>query len=410
LTEKGALSQERPFAGVSVLDFTWGVAGPLTTKYLADYGATVVRVESPSRPCGLRVSPPFKDDVPGVDRAGYFAFYNANKYSLSLDMNHPASLEFAARLVAWADVVAESYSPGTMERWGLGYESLQKIKPDIIMLRSSSQGQDGPHASFSAFGIPLVGLAGFSHFTGWPDGGCLPLPSAYTDLISPRFAAAAVVSALDYRRRTGRGQCLDCSQFEAGVHFLATAMLDYTHNGRQGGRQGNSHPYACPHGVFRCSGEDNWCAIAVFDERQWAALCQVCNPEWREDVRFSRLLDRRRNEKDLKRLIEEWTVVRTAGEVMERLQAVGVPSGAVANARDLREDPQLKHRGYFWTLEHPVLGAFPHAGQAAIMSETPARPRSAAPCLGEHTEFVCTQLLGMTDTEFLELFQAGVFG
>ena len=401
--------EKRPFTGVKVLDFTWGVAGPLTTKYLADYGATVVRVESPARPCGIRVSPPFKGNIPGVDRAAYFAFFNANKYSISLSLNHPRSAEVTGKLVAWADVVAESYSPGTMEKWGLGYEDLTQIKADIIMVRSSSQGQDGPHASFSAFGIPLVGLAGFSSVTGWPDGGCLPLPSAYTDFISPRFAAAALIAALDYRRRTGKGQCIDCSQFETAVHFLAPAMLDYTFNGRQACRQGNSHSYACPHGAFRCKGEDRWCAIAVFGDQEWQVFCRLCNPDWISDPRFATLLDRKRNEGELNRLIEEWTVNHTAEEVMSRMQANGVAAGVVQNARDLRSDPQLKERGYFWDLEHSVLGTFPHAGQSSIMSETPAMPTMPAPCLGEHTEHVCMQMLGMSDDEFLDLFRVGVF-
>jgi len=401
--------EREPFAEVKVIDFTWGLAGPLTTKYLADYGATVVRLESPARPCGTRVSPPFKDNIPGVDRAGYFVFYNANKYSISLNLNHPRAMEVTRKLVAWADVVAESYSPGTMEKWGLGYDSLTQIKPDIIMIRSSSQGQDGPHASFSAFGIPLVGLTGFSFFTGWPDGGCLPLPSAYTDFITPRFAAAAVVAALDYRRRTGKGQYIDCSQFETGVHFLAPAMLDYTFNKRQVGKQGNSHPYACPHGVFCCKGEDRWCAIAVFSDQEWQAFCRLCNPDWSRDPRFATLLGRKRNEGELNRLIEEWTLNHTAEEVMSQMQANGIAAGVVQNVRDLRSDPQLGERGYFWDLEHPVLGVFPHAGQPSVMSETPAMPRMRAPCLGEHTEHVCTQMLGMPDDEFLELFQAGVF-
>ena len=402
--------QQEPFAEVKVLDFSWGLAGPLTTKYLADYGATVVRVESPTRPGGLRVSPPFKEGVPGVDRAAYYAFFNANKYSLSLDMNHPRARDVTGKLVAWADVVVEAYSPGTMARWGLDYESLKPIKPDIIMLSTSSQGQDGPHASFSAFGIPLAGLAGFAHFTGWSDGTCLPLPSAYSDFIAPRFAAAALIAALDKRRRTGEGRYIDCSQLEAGIHFLAPAMLDCSFNGRDGGRLGNASPYACPHGVFRCKGEDRWCAIAVFNDDQWQALCRLCNPGWAHDPRFSTLLARKRNEADLNRLLEEWTLQLSAEEVMSRMQAEGIPAGVVQDARDLRSDPQFAERGYFWELDHPVLGRFPHLGQPCTLSETPARGRMPAPCLGQHTEYVCIQMLGMSDDEFLELYQAGVFG
>jgi len=328
---------------------------------------------------------------------------------MSLNLNHPRSLEVVNNLVTWADIVAENYSPGTMEKWGLGYENLKAIKPDIIMFRSSNQGQDGPHASFSAYGVSLLGLAGFPRFTGWPDGDCLPLPSAYTDLVTPRFAAATLIAALDYRRRTGKGQYIDCSQLEASIHFLAPAMLDYTFNNRQQGRLGNSCPYACPHGVYRCKGEDRWCAIAVFNDEEWQALCRLCNPSWSQDQRFHTLLDRKSNEEELNKLIEEWTIDFTAEEVMSQMQSRGVAAAVVQNAADLYLDPQLKERGYFWHLDHPVLGSYPHLGQVSKLSRTPATAKMPAPCLGEHTEYVCTQILSMPDDQFLELYQAGVF-
>jgi len=402
--------QTEPFDGVKVLDFTWGIAGPITTKYLADYGATVIRIESPGRPCVLRASAPYKDRTPGIDRAGYFVYFNANKYSLSLNLNHPGAMEVVKKLVVWADIVAESYSPGTLEKWDLDYENLKMIKPDIIMFRTSNQGQDGPHARFSAFGIPLVGLAGFAHFTGWPDRSCLPMPSAYTDFPSPRFAATVLIAALDYKRRTGQGQYIDCSQLEASIHFLAPAMLDYTFNNRQGGRLGNSSPYACPHGVFRCKGEDRWCAIAVFSDEEWQAFCHVIgNPTWSQESRFRTLSDRKSNEDELNKLVEEWTTGFSAEEVMSRMQAGGIAAGVVQNARDLYLDPQLKEREYFWQLNHEVLGLFPHLGQPSRLSKTSAKPRMPAPLVGEHTEYVCSQILGMSDEEFLELYQAGVF-
>ncbi len=398
-----------PFAGINVLDFTWGLAGPLTTKYLADYGATVVRVESARRPCGCRVSPPYMDGEVRVDRSGYFAFYNANKLSLGLDMNHPRAGEVVARLIDWADVMAESYSPGTMEKWGLDYESVKRTKPDIIMMSSSSQGQYGPHAGFSAFGIPIVGLSGFSHFTGWPEGTSLPLPSAYTDMIGPRFAATALIAALDCRRRTGEGRYIDCSQFESAIHFLAPAMLDCTFNGRDGERAGNASPHACPHGVYRCRGEDRWCAIAVFNDRQWESLGRCMGGGVLEDKRFSTLLNRKRHVAELEALIDAWTSQLSSEEVMDRLQAVGVPCGKVQTSAELRNDPQLLHRGCYWEMEHPVLGRYPHLGQPATLSETPASARLPAPCLGQDAEYVCTMLLGMQDEEFVDLLGSGMF-
>ena len=186
-------------------------------------------------------------------------------------------------------------------------------------------------------------------------------------------------------------------------------MLDYTFNRRQVGRQGNSCGYACPHGVFCCKGEDRWCAIAVLSDQEWQSFCRLCNPEWSRDPRFSTLWERKKNEDELNRLIEAWTLNFTAEEVMIQMQANGIAAGVVQNARDLRFDPQLKERGYFWNMDHPVLGFFPHLGQPSTLSETPAKARMPASCLGQHTEHVCTQMLGMSDDEFLELYQAGVF-
>ena len=218
---------EEAFHGLKIADFTWAAAGPLGTKYFADHGALVVRVESSKRPCPVRLSAPYKDGVPGINRSGYYAFYNTNKYSLALDLTSPKAIEVAKRLIAWADVVVESFTPGTMERLGLGYEELRKIKPDIIMLRCCAQGQTGPDARHPSFGFQLVGLSGFTNLTGWPDLSPQQPWGAYTDLIAPRFAASALLAALIYRSKTGRGQCLDLSQFEASLHFLAPVILEY---------------------------------------------------------------------------------------------------------------------------------------------------------------------------------------
>lgn len=395
--------------GIKVADFTWSAAGPITTRYLAAYGATVVRIESSSRPDVLRVSGPFKDGKAGVDRSGNFAILNANKYSISLNLKNPQGKQVARRLVAWADIVAESFTPGVMERQGLGYEEIRKIKPDIIMLRTSNQGQIGSQAEQPGFGQHLVGLSGFSYYSGWPDREPLGFGMAYTDVITPRFAVALLIAALDYRRRTGKGQVLDLAQLETAVHFLSPQMLDYTINGRIGNREGNRCPYACPHGVFPCRGEDSWCAIAVFTDDQWHSFKQVVNRPWTEDNKFSTFLYRKRNEVELDRLISEWTICFTAEHLMELLQKAGVPAGVVQSAEDVINDSQLKLRDNFWIMEHKILGPTIHLGQPFILSKTPAQPRMPAPCLGEHTEYVCTKLLNMSDEEFVELVAAGAF-
>jgi crotonobetainyl-CoA:carnitine CoA-transferase CaiB-like acyl-CoA transferase len=398
------------FEDIKVLDFTWAGVGPITTKYLADYGATVVRIESSSHPCILRTSPPYKDGVPGLNRSGYFAIYSPNKYSISINMRHPRRMEIIERLILWADVVAESFAPGVMERWGLGYDDIKRIKPEIIMFRTSMQGATGPHSHLRGTGVNLVGLSGFAHLCGWPDRTPSQPYGPYTDSIAPRFGAAMLIAALDYRRRTGKGQLIDLSQFEAGVSFLAPLIIDYLLTGRNANRMGNRDPFASPNNCYRCLGEDRWCAISVLLDDQWKGLCRAMgNPEWTEEERFSTLEGRKENEAELDRLIEGWTIQHTPEEVMAILQENGVPAGIVADAKDLHEDPQLKHRGHFWPMEQRNLGIFSYLGQPSRLSRTPAKPGLPSPDLGEHNEYVCREILKMKDDEFQELIMSGLF-
>ena len=399
------------FSGIKIAGFCWAVVGPLTMKYFADYGATVIRVETTKRPCTMRISAPYKDDKPGLDRSGYFNHFSANMLSLALNMENPKALEVAKRLVANSDVVMDNFTPGVMESWGLDYEELKRVKPDIIMLRQSGFGSWGPYAQQPAFGMILAAMAGLPNFIGWPESGPLPVGvSAYTDCISPRFASAALIAALDYRNKTGKGQLLDLSQFETTLYFIMPAILEYISTGREPSRIGNSHPYAAPHGVYPCKGDDRWCTIAVFSDGQWASLCQVMGKtDYRDDARFSTLPARKQNEDEINELISGWTINFTPKEVMTKLQSAGVPSGVVKNAADIYDDPQLRQRKLFWPLQHPDMGLFTHLGQGFELSKTPARARTPSPRLGEHTEYVCSKILGMTDEEFVELMGAGVF-
>lgn len=403
------LNAKQALQGIKVADFCWVAAGPITTWYLAAHGATVVRIESASRPDTLRISSPFKGGKPGVDRSGNFAILNANKYSISLNVKSPHGKQVARKLIAWADIVAENFTPGVMERWGLGYKEIKKIKPNVIMIRTSNQGQTGSQAKQPGFGQHLVGLSGFGYYSGWLDRDPLGFGMAYTDVIVPRFGVVALMAALDYRRRTGKGMLLDISQLETAIHFLSPQVLDYSVNGRIGNRMGNRCPYAAPHGVFPCRDKDSWCAIAVFTDEEWHSFKQVVGRPWTEDIKFSTLLYRKRNEDELDRLISEWTTSFTAGHLMELMQNAGVAAGVVQSAEDIINDPQLKLRNSFWMMEHKVLGPYAHLGQPFTLSKTPAQPRMPAPCLGEHTEYVCTKLLGMADEEFVELVAAGAF-
>lgn len=404
-------NREGVFSGLTILAFCWAVVGPLTMKFFADHGATVIRVETSKRPCTMRTSAPYKDDVPNYNKGGYFNYYNSNILSLSLNMDTPEAREIARQLAVECDVFMENYTPGVIEKWGLGYEELKKIRPDIIMLRQSGYGSWGPYANLPAFGMVLVPIAGLPNFIGWP--GKEPLPvgvSAYTDCISPRFATAALIAALDYRKKTGKGQLLDLSQFETAIYFLAPAVLEYVSSGREPERIGNSSPYAAPHGVYPCKGDDRWCTIAVCSEEEWAILCrEIGRPEYAEDPRFDSLANRKNNEDELNKLIGEWTAGLTAEAVMEQLQAAGVPAGVVKNTADVYNDPQLRKRNIYWPMEHSEMGVFTHQGQSFQLSKTPSKAYSPSPLLGEHTEYVCTKLLGMSDEEFIDLMQKGVF-
>ena len=402
---------ETPFEGLKIADFTWWIAGPLTTKTFADYGATVVTIESAEKPGGLRVSMPYKDNRPGLDRSGFFAYFNANKYSLSLNLGTPQGRDIARKLVAWADVVAENFTPGVMENWGLAYEDLRQIKPDVIMLRTSNQGQTGPFSKIGGLGLQLNALGGFVHFTGSPDRDPLSLMFAYSDYFVPHFAVASLAAALDYRRRTGKGQMIDLSQSEACVQFLAPYILEYETNGKESARSGNRHPYAAPHNVYPCQGDDYWCAIAIFSDDDWQNLCRVMgNPDWAKQAKFATLLSRKSNEDELDRLIGGWTGNYSAYWIMEKLQAVGIAAGVVKKGEDIYRDPQLREMGLFWPLKHQEMGEFTHLGQPSRLSGTPAQARMPAPCLGEHTEYVCKKFLGLSDSAYDELLIAGAFG
>ena len=396
--------------GVKIADFTWVAAGPLTTTCLAQFGATVVRVESITRPDGQRTFPPNKDGKAGVNRSFEFSADNLNKYGITINMNNPEGMKVAKELIAWADIVAENFRPGQMEKWELGYEDLKKINPSVIMFRSSAQGQTGPYAKMGMTGIQLQSWTGFTSLTGWPDRDPAPPWGAYTDLTVPGLGVAVIAAALDYRNRTGKGQYIDLAQFEASLHFLAPAILDYVVNRRVAARMGNACPYAAPHGVYRCKGDDRWCTIAVFDDKEWKAFCNaIGNPEWTSDPRFATTTDRKEHEAELNGFVEVWTINYPPEEVMRLLQDVGVSAGIVETAQDLLEDPQLKAREVYQHLDHDELGSALHRGPAFQLSKTPWELTMPGPCLGQHTEYVCREFLGMSDKEFVERLNAGAF-
>jgi benzylsuccinate CoA-transferase BbsF subunit len=404
-------SDDLPLSGVRVADFTWFGAGPIFTQALAHYGAEVIRVESQVRLDGLRFTQPMpKDRPPGINLSGYFNNFNAGKLSITINLNSEKGRELALRLIAVSDIVAENYTPGTFEKWGLSYERILQVRPDIIMVREPMQGASGPHRDFAGFGAVITPLAGISHLSGFPHRPPVGLGTNYTDyVVNPGHALIATLAALHYRNRTGKGQLIEVAQLESSVNVIGVALLDYTANRRVQERQGNRLPYAAPHGVYRCQGDDRWVAIAIFDDEQWQRFCQAVDEEWVRDARFATLLGRKEHEDELDRLIEAWTARQEAEAVMEALQAAGVPAGVVQSAADLLDrDPHLHERGYYHYLEHPEAGRTAYDGPGFRLSRTPGGPRSPAPLLGQHTEQVCKRVLGLSDEEIAMLVMEGV--
>jgi len=328
---------------------------------------------------------------------------NAGKMGFTVDLKHPRAMEVVAKLIMWADVVVENFAGGVMDRLGLSYEKVREIRPDIIMLRSSIYGQTGPFALVPGYGATLTALTGLPHLTGFPDQEPQSPGFAITDFIAPRINLLAIVAALYHRRRTGEGQLIDAAQVETVVPLLTPAFLELQTNGKEASRMGNRLPRAAPHGVYRCQGEERWCAIAVFNDQEWQSFVRVIgSPAWAQDPEFATLMGRLRNVDKLDKLIEDWTRNHTAEEVMKLMQEAGIAAGVAQGGGDLDRDPQLQHYGFFHKLDNPGLGEMSYFGMPAQLSKTPYEV-TRAPFMGEHTEYICTQVLGMSDEDFVNL-------
>jgi benzylsuccinate CoA-transferase BbsF subunit len=422
----------KAFAGLRVADFAWVGVGPTVSKYLADHGAEVIRIETNTYPEAVRRAPPFLDGVPGVDRSGYYANFNSSKLGISLNLKHARGTELARRLVERCDVVTESFTPGTMARFGLDYESLRAVRPDVVMISMPLFGQTGPWASFAGYGHVLQAAAGFNHLTGWTDGPPIGTGIAYTDFLVPHFGAIALVAALDYRRRTGEGQYIDFGQWEAAIHGLGTAVLDWTVNAHEQVRMGNRDLEAAPHGAYECK-DGRWVVIACETEKHWEGLkAALGRPEWCDLDRMRRRWQRLQEQKEIDRHLGFWLQDNTydparpdpvaddapeglqvrrfsADEVVAHFQSFGVPCGLVKTPEALHADPQLRHRGHYWRLRHTVMGERTYDGPSFRLSRTPGELTKAAPCLGEDNEYVFRDVMGLSEDEFVELLGDGAF-
>jgi crotonobetainyl-CoA:carnitine CoA-transferase CaiB-like acyl-CoA transferase len=396
--------------GIHVLDFAWVGVGPITTKYLADNGADVIRVESAARPDVLRIGPPWKDAQPGINRSQFFASFNSSKKGITLDLSKPKARELVKRLVPWADIVVESFTPKAMRNWGLDYENLLALRPNLIMLSTCMQGQTGPNALYPGFGQLMAALSGFYNLSGYGPGSCAPPYGAYSDFIAPRFSTCALLAALDYRRRTGQGQYIDMSQYEAAMQNLAPALIDYFASGRVLGPRGNASERYAPHGAYRCADEDGnerWIAIAVANDTEWRAMLNSFFTS-SDDARFATMSDRIANAPALDEFVGSLTRKHNAHELTSRLQAAGIAAYSVENCVDLHQDDNLESFGFWHWLEHKEMGASPYEGLSHRMSRTPGTLRSAAPVLGQNNDEVFREMLSLSAEEIDQLKKENV--
>jgi crotonobetainyl-CoA:carnitine CoA-transferase CaiB-like acyl-CoA transferase len=400
-----------PLSGLKVVDLFWAMAGPATTRVLSDYGATVVKVESSRRPDTCRTIGPYVQGEFGIETSGLFMNLNAGKLGMTLDLGDERGRQIFRDLVRWADVVTESFSPKAMRAWGLDYAALKQIKPTIIMVSSCLMGQTGPFSKFAGYGNLAAAISGFGNLCGWPDRAPAGPYGSYTDCVAPRFTISSILAALEYRRRTGRGQHIDLSQAEASMTFLAPSILEYTANGYVQGPIADRDRLMAPHGVYPSAGDDSWIAITCGSDAHWSALCTLMEREdLTGDARFSTVDARLANQDDLDATVSTWTRNRDGFELEAQLQAQGIPAAKVQSSTDMLMDPQLVHRQHIVELAHPKFGTVPVERWPFRFSRTPGGPERVSPTLGRDNAYVLENFLGYSAEKVRALRENGVLG
>jgi crotonobetainyl-CoA:carnitine CoA-transferase CaiB-like acyl-CoA transferase len=398
-THPGALG------GARVVEMGFAAAGPLVGKYLANFGAEVIRLESRAAPDVFRTTyPPFKDGVVGPDRAAMFAFYNDGKRSATLNLKHPKGVALARALIRTADVFVESFTPGTVARLGLGAETLRSDHPGLIVLSSCNQGQTGPHAFHPGYGSQLSALAGFVQLLGEPDSTPVLLYGPYIDYVAVGYGTIAVLAALERRRRTGLGCTIDLSQYEAGLQFLTPTILEFAANGRIPGRAGNADAVAAPHGVYRCAGLDRWVALSVWSDAEWRDLCDVMGIDGPATAS-----DRRRARVELDERIGAWAASRDRDLVVALLRGKGLRAAPVLSIPELFTDAQLAHREMWPAVTHPAIGEMHLMAPPFRLSSTPSVQDRPGPTVGADNDHVFGEILGLSLDERRTLERDGVF-
>lgn len=397
---------ESALEGLKVADFAWVVAGPCIGRTLADFGATVVRVESSRRVDTARMMGPFPEGKRDPNRSGLYDNCNAGKLGLALDLGIAEARGVARRLIAWADVVIESFAPGQMNRWGLGYDELREDKPDIVMVSTSLMGQSGCYANLAGFGNIGAAMSGFQPLVGSPGEPPIGPYGPYTDYVAPRFSLCALLAALDRRQRTGKGCWLDVSQTDASLQFLAPQFAEYFATGRSPQANANRDPTMAPHGVYPCAAPQSWVAIAVRDDAEWARLAPMLGAAGTPE-HFRTLAGRKAHENTLDTMLGAWTCTQSAFTVEARLQSAGIAAHVVASSADMIADPQLQARQHFVRLPHVSGGQSVVEGPRFQLSDTPGRVARSAPVVGRDNGEILRDILGFDDTQIATLEAAG---
>ncbi len=382
---------------IRILDFSWVLAGPYATRLLADYGAEVIKIQ------------PLLPEADDKFSRGYYNTWNRNKLGITLNLSCARGLEIAARLIKISDIIVENFSPRVMENWGLDYPGAKKLNPDIIFLSMSVMGHSGPWRNYSGFGPAVQAFSGITRLTAYPGQPPSGIGYAYADHIAGLYGSLALLGALEYRRRTGRGQYIDLSQTETMTSLLSDAVLDCTMRGREAKPVGNISAGSVPCGVYPCRGKDRWCAIEVSTEEEWEGLKRALGqPAWINEARFATIASRQRNREALDRFVQVWTKNLSAEEVAAVLQEEGVPAGLVRNAADLVNDPQMRDREFFLTPAAPDFAGTLVDASPIRLADSPASYRRAAPVRGQDNEYVYRRLLGLSEDEISELKQNNI--
>lgn len=386
--------------GIRIADFSWVWAGPYATSLLSYLGAEVIKIESRGRVDQTRKGSIMNgDSFNGYDSSPTFNNANLNKQSVAIDITKPEGAELARKLVAKCDIVVANMRPGKMDKLGLGYKDLVKVKPDIIMMESSGFGSTGPYKGFAGFAPIFASFGGLAYLTGYEDG-TPNVMSGVQDMRAGTASAFILITALINRKKTGKGTYIDISSSECLSDLVGPQLMDYTMNGRSPFRCGNQDDIMAPHNVYRAKGEDSWVSIAVGNDAEWKALKGAMgDPEWAQDEKYDDELGRWQNRKELDQHMTEWTKERTSRETMELLQKAGVAAIPSFSAKEILDDPHTKARDLFQTIDTPALGQQVVMRPAWKLSETPARIRKAGPLLGADNHDVFENLLGMTKEE-----------